>query len=116
MVAIEDSSTTEMSRIAAESVTRDPHEKYHTSPERGISGTAASNSFVNLAAAHLPPLLLAQSNKVFRRTRSGTLCTLCRGGARSSLFATAEQHLPANPRSRRQQPHQRQRQHRLPAA
>jgi hypothetical protein len=35
MVAIEDSSTTEMSRIAAESATRDLPRKYHTWLERG---------------------------------------------------------------------------------
>jgi hypothetical protein len=46
MVAIEDSSTTVLSRIASESATRDLQEKYHTSPKRDISGTAASSSFV----------------------------------------------------------------------
>src|SRR6266852_58919 len=46
MVAIEDSSTTTMSQIASESVTRDPHEKYHTWLMRGTSGTAANSSFV----------------------------------------------------------------------
>jgi len=38
MVAIEDSSTTEMSRITAGNVTHGQRRKYHTSPERGISG------------------------------------------------------------------------------
>jgi hypothetical protein len=48
MVAIEDSSTTVLSRIASESTTRDPLEKYHTSPTRGISGTAVGNSLVSI--------------------------------------------------------------------
>src|SRR5690349_3524594 len=42
-VAIEESSTREMSRTSAESATRDPHGKYHTSPGPGISGTAAKS-------------------------------------------------------------------------
>src|SRR5258708_2567573 len=46
MVAIEDSSTTEMSQITAGNVPHDQPPKYHTSPEPGISGTAASNSLV----------------------------------------------------------------------
>src|SRR5690242_7875510 len=43
-VAIEDSSTREMSRTSAESATRDPHGKYHTCLVRGIPGTAARAS------------------------------------------------------------------------
>src|SRR5258707_8486832 len=71
----------------------------------------------NLAPPHMPPLLLAQSNKIPPRSciLRRSLGTLCRGGACSSLFAPAQQNFSANPRPRGQQSHQRQRQHRLPA-
>jgi hypothetical protein len=73
MVAIEDSSTTEMSRIAAESATRDLQGKYHNSPGRGISGTAAKSSLVYSPSGR-SRISLAGPNSVNHPARITAMC------------------------------------------